>query len=154
MEANCYEKVSSSVWYNKNWNTSLSMEKPSRSTHHRCFVKKGVLKKFRKFQWKTPVLESLFNKVVGIQACNFRKETRTQVLSYEICEISKNTHFEEHLRTATSDLRISTHLLSFLLRYSHVAWLSPFKVKTKTPVWCRCSTSKTLKRLQLTYSPQ
>ena len=30
----------------------------------------------------------------------YQKESPTQVFSCEICEISKNTYFEEHLRTA------------------------------------------------------
>ena len=32
----------------------------------------------------------------------FSKETPTQVLSYEICEIIKKTYFEEHLLTTAS----------------------------------------------------
>ena len=32
----------------------------------------------------------------------YQKETPTQVFSCEICEIFKNTYFEEHLRTTTS----------------------------------------------------
>ena len=39
-----------------------------------CSVKKGDLKKFRKFHRKTPVLESLFNKVAALQAYNFTKK--------------------------------------------------------------------------------
>ena len=35
---------------------------------------------------KTPVLESLFNKVAGLKACNFIKKTPTQVFSCEIFE--------------------------------------------------------------------
>ena len=52
------------------------------------------------------MLESLFNKVIGLQAWNFfKKETPTQVFSCEICEIYKNTYFEEHLRTTASEKR-------------------------------------------------
>ena len=47
--------------------------------------------KFLKFQRKTPVLESLFNKVADLQA--YQKETSPQVFSCEICKISKNTFF-------------------------------------------------------------
>ena len=36
------------------------------------------------------MLEFLFNKVAGLKACNFIKNTSTQVLSYEICELVKN----------------------------------------------------------------
>ena len=38
------------------------------------FWKKGVLKNFCKLHMKTPVLESLFNKVAGLQDCNFIKK--------------------------------------------------------------------------------
>ena len=50
------------------------------------------------------MLESLFNKVAGLQVCNFiKKETLAQVFSCEFCEIFKNTYFEEHLQTAASN---------------------------------------------------
>ena len=43
----------------------------SGSSHRRCSVKK-VLLKFRKFHRKTPVLDSLFNKVAGVFLRNLR----------------------------------------------------------------------------------
>ena len=58
------------------------------------FLKKGVLKSFCNIHRKTSVLESL-NKVAGLKAS---KETPTQVLSREYCEIFRNTSFIEHLR--------------------------------------------------------
>ena len=36
---------------------------------------------------KTPVLDSQFNKVAGIEASNFVKKTPTQLFSCEYCEI-------------------------------------------------------------------
>ena len=49
--------------------------------------------KFREFHMKTPVLESLFNKVAA-----------TQVFSCEIhLIIHLNTYFEERLQTTTND---------------------------------------------------
>ena len=54
----------------------------------------------RKLHSKTPVLESPFNKVVGLPL--YLKETPTQVFSYEIYVFFKNTYFEEHLRTTAS----------------------------------------------------
>ena len=45
---------------------------------------------FCKFHRKAPVLELLFNKVAALKACNFIKNTSTQVLSYKICELVKN----------------------------------------------------------------
>ena len=44
-----------------------------RSSHQRCSVKKGVLKTFA-IHRKTPVLECLFNKVAGLESCNFIKK--------------------------------------------------------------------------------
>ena len=58
------------------------------------FCKVGVLRIFAKIHRKTPVSETL---------CNFiKKESLAQVFSCEICEISKNTFFLEHLRTTAS----------------------------------------------------
>ena len=43
---------------------------------------------------KKPVLESLFNKVAGLNVCIFiKKETATQMLSCEYCEMFKNSFF-------------------------------------------------------------
>ena len=54
-----------------------------RSSHRRCSVRKGVLRK--------------------AEACNvIKKETLAQVFSCEFCEISKNTFFTEKLRATTS----------------------------------------------------
>ena len=47
------------------------------------------------------MLESLFNKVTGLQPATFqKKETTTQVFSCVVCEIFKDTYFEEHLPAA------------------------------------------------------
>ena len=35
--------------------------------------------------------------------CNFKKQTLTQVFSYEFCEIFKTTFFTEHLWTSASE---------------------------------------------------
>ena len=44
-----------------------------------------------------------FLEVLRPEACNFiKKEALTQVFSWEICEISRNTFFTEHLRTTAS----------------------------------------------------
>ena len=52
--------------------------------------------KVRKFQEKTLVLESLFNKV------SRNKEIPAQVFSCEFCEAFTNTFFTEHLRWSWS----------------------------------------------------
>ena len=44
------------------------------------------------------MLESPFNKVAGLGLLPYLKETPTQVFSYEIFKIFKNTFFTEHLR--------------------------------------------------------
>ena len=49
---------------------------------------------------KTSLSESPSNKAAGSQA----KETPTQMLSCEYCEILNSSYFEEHLRTAASVL--------------------------------------------------
>ena len=65
-------------------------------------MKKGVLKKFANFIGKqTPVLESVFDKIVFGPA-TLLKRTPKQVFYYEICELLKNTYFEEYLRTTAS----------------------------------------------------
>ena len=64
--------------------------------------KKNSSKNFRNIHRKTPVLESLFNKVAGLQTCNYLKKTPTPVFSCKCSKIFKNTQFEEHLRTADS----------------------------------------------------
>ena len=46
----------------------------NRSSHRRCSIKKSCSKKFRNIHRKTPVLESLFNKVAELKACKFIKK--------------------------------------------------------------------------------
>ena len=52
---------------------------------------------------KTPVLESLFNKIAVLQACIFgpatllKRDSNTDV-SFENWETFGNTYFEEHLK--------------------------------------------------------
>ena len=55
------------------------------------------------------MLESLFDKVTGLQvlrpATLLKRDSNT--LPCEICEIFKNTYFEEHLRMAASGINIT-----------------------------------------------
>ena len=46
---------------------------------------------------KKALLKNLAIFIGKLQACNFIKNTPTQVFSSEYCEIFKNTYFEEHL---------------------------------------------------------
>ena len=50
------------------------------------FYKRSCFQKFCNIYRKTPVVESLFSKVVP-----------KQIFSREYCKIFKNTYFEEHL---------------------------------------------------------
>ena len=52
---------------------------------------------------KKHLRQSLFlNKVAGWGLHFIKKETLAQVLSWEFCEMFKNTFFLEHLRTSSS----------------------------------------------------
>ena len=62
--------------------------------------KKGGLNNLVNFRGKH-LCWSLFNKGSLIKSL-YLKETPTQVFSFEICQIYKNTYFEEHLQTAAS----------------------------------------------------
>ena len=67
-----------------------------RSSHRRCFVKKGVLRNLTKFTGKYLYQRDF---LIKLQACNFVKtESLVQVFSCEFCEISKKTFFTEDLR--------------------------------------------------------
>ena len=81
-----------------NWNKKLS--------NYRAHIRSSHLQTFFTicFHWKTPMLESLFNKIAGLQACNFIKKTPTQVLSSEIYKILKNTLFYKTSPMAASNL--------------------------------------------------
>ena len=48
------------------------------------------------------MLESLFNKVLGLRSETLLKRDSNTGVSCEICEIFKNTCFEEHLPTTAS----------------------------------------------------
>ena len=61
-------------------------------------LQNGCSEKFRNIHRKTPLSESLSNKVSGLKACIFiQKETPTQVFFCEYCEIFKNSFFIGHL---------------------------------------------------------
>ena len=55
------------------------------------------------------MLESLFNKFIGLQVCNFTKK-RLQHKLFPVNIVNfKNTYFEKHLRTADSDSSYILH---------------------------------------------
>ena len=81
------------------------------SSHRRCSLKKGVLKKFQR---KTSVLKSLFNKIADLQACNLLiKRDSTKDIFCKICQIFQKTYFGERLRMTASKLlfRVKPHWL-------------------------------------------
>ena len=58
---------------------------------------------------KTSALELLFNKVTGLQTCNFTK-MRLQHCCFPVNIANfKNTYFEKHLGTTTSDSSYMLH---------------------------------------------
>ena len=60
----------------------------------KCSVKKVFLEVSPNSQKKHLCQSLFFNKVAGLRpATLFKKETLAQMLSYEFCEISKNTSF-------------------------------------------------------------
>ena len=75
---------------------------PSRSSHQRCSVKKGVIRYFAKFTGKHSCQSLFLIKLQTLPATLLKKETLVQVFSYEFCEISKNTFFTEHLWATAS----------------------------------------------------
>ena len=84
-----------------------------RSSHQRCSIRKGGLKKFAKFTGKH-LCQSLF--LIKLQA--IKKETGTGVFC-EFCEIFKNTFFIEHVWTTVSEcgmkVKKTTESIKFFL---------------------------------------
>ena len=76
-----------------------------RSSHRRCYLKKGVLKNFAKFKGKHLCQSLFFNKVAGLSMQFYQKRG-----SDTICTISKNTFFTEHLRASASVFRLQDDL--------------------------------------------
>ena len=74
---------------------SLKYPEPvySEAVAQTCSAKKGVLKIVSKFTEKHMCQSAFYTKVNFI-----KKETPTQLLPYNFCEIFKNTFFKEHLR--------------------------------------------------------
>ena len=72
-------------------------------------------------------MEYLFNKVAGLGQQLYRKETPTQVFSCEICEVFKNTYFEEDLRTTASELIGDTTLFHETILKKHTTGKTNFQ---------------------------
>ena len=63
---------------------------------------KKLFFKISQYSQEKPLLESIFKKVAGLQACNFTKKRLQHKFSCEYCEIFENTCFEKRLRIAAS----------------------------------------------------
>ena len=67
---------------------------------------------------KTPVPESLFNKVVGLRPATLLKKRLAQLFSCKFCEISKNTFFHRTpLVVASVDLPVRQNYQEMKLKY-------------------------------------
>ena len=56
--------------------------------------------KFCNIHWKTSALESLFNEVAGLKACNIiKKRFQRRCFAVTIAKYFINNYFEQHLRT-------------------------------------------------------
>ena len=95
--------LSIGAFYSKNSSLNILKREKSFITQKQTpevFCKNRCSYKFCKIHGKTPVLESFLKKVAKFQGCNFT-EKRLQhrcipaKCSCEICEIFKNTYFEE-----------------------------------------------------------
>ena len=75
-----------------------------RSSRSDVFCKKSVLRNFVRFTGKHLCQSRFFNKVAGLRPGTLlKKETLVQVLSWEFCEISKNTFFHRTPPAAASE---------------------------------------------------
>ena len=87
----------------------------------KVFCEKRWSGKFRKTHRKTPVLESLFNKIADYRPATLLKENPTQVFSVEFCELFKNSFCTEHLRaTVKRGLNVAKgglHLFMVRMKY-------------------------------------
>ena len=89
---------------------------------------------------KTPVLESLFNKVAGLK-------TLTQVFSCEYCEILKNTFFIEHMRSLL--LSSTTNAFFIILGEGYFVWVDVEGKKGLYLIFCQHEPEfKTLKKVR------
>ena len=77
------------TWYN--WSYVRSQDVPFYLTGNKYFIKLGLEAVVRRCSVTKDTFRNLA-KLTGLEACNFvKKETLVQVLSYEFCEIYKNT---------------------------------------------------------------
>ena len=85
------------------------------SSHQRCSMK--IAGQFRNIHRKTPLPETLFNKVAGLRPGTLLKRDSNTGVFLWILRNFKNTYFEEHLSTGAS----SMSRLKFFFRQG-VSW--------------------------------
>ena len=73
---------------------------------------------------KTPMLESVFNKIVGVQVYNFiKRRLQHSCFSCEHSEMFKNTFLKEYLATAASCLSEAKY--TYPINY-HMCWIEHY----------------------------
>ena len=97
------------------------------------FFKKRCSLKLRNIFRRTPVLGSLFNKIVGLQDCKYVKKRLQQIFRAKFVKIFKNTFLEKHLQTSAS--------LSGLLGWVKVKKITEIVIKARSS-HRRCSMKK------------
>ena len=80
--------------------------------------KTSYSQKFRNIHREAPLLESLFYKVADLQTFNFIKKRLQPSCFPFIVKIWRNTYFEEHLRTAASELTSRSNCLELCFLHS------------------------------------
>ena len=101
-----------------------------RNSRLQMFFKISILKKFANFTGKTPVLESLFNNFVGLQACNFIKRDSTAgVLLWNLQKLKDTFSYR------------ATLVAVFLTRFSQERNYSKTRLNKKTLNFSRYSLS-------------
>ena len=85
-----------------------------RSSHQRCFIKKGDIKNFTKINRKTPMPEPLLLK---LHACKYIKKDSDTSVPSEFCKVFQSTYFIEHLRTTASVISLLFSILQQKLQH-------------------------------------
>ena len=86
-------------------NTEQLLYQTDKSSHRRCSIKNAVLKNFAIFTGQHLCWSLFFNFIKK------RLQQRCFTVAKFCCEIFKNTYFEEHLRTAASELTLENDYL-------------------------------------------
>ena len=106
----------------KNWKIIWFQKRPPDT-----FCRKRCSRKFCKVHRKTPMFESLFNKVADLfsLATLLKRDSPTCFFLCAICEFFKNTYFEEHLRTIDCFSDVKHVIRVFNTFFSYFMCFSP-----------------------------